>query len=377
MTGAYVTGVGSTAYAKRLEDSVDALAAKAVLAATNDAGLDPRSIDGIISYPGHVDAEGIISTFGLPDVRFRAEVALGGASAVSGLGLAALAVRGGAATTVLLLRAIKGRSGARKTQRPSYVPGARIRAQLEITAGLNMAAQRYSMLCRRYMHEHGLEREVLAEVALAARYHANLNPSAQMYGRELTAADYAAGRMIADPYGLFDCCLESDGACAVLVTAAPTERGAEILAVSEGHSDTPDDLAGRPDLLEVGLTKAARRVWAQSGLGPADMDAAMVYDCFTFEVVHQLEAAGFATPSTVAKLILEDGIRLGGRLPVNTHGGLLSEGHMAGLNHVVEAVRQLRGECGPRQVDGARHIAVTGWGNLGDGSIAVLGGRRG
>jgi acetyl-CoA acetyltransferase len=112
-------------------------------------------------------------------------------------------------------------------------------------------------------------------------------------------------------------------------------------------------------------------------MGPEDMDGAMVYDCFTFEVAHQLEAAGFATPETIGRLIMDDGIRLGGKLPVNTHGGLLSEGHMVGLNHIAEATRQLRGTCGARQISGARHIAVTGWGNLGDGSIAVLGRRNG
>ncbi len=373
---AYVVGVGSTPYAARLEGSVEALAGRAVLAALADAGLEPPDIDGIVSYPGHLEAEAVISLFGLPDVRFRAEVALGGASAVSGLGLASLAVRGGAADNVLLLRAIKGRSGLRKTQRPSAVPGARVRAQLEATVGMNTAAQRYAMLCRRYTHEYGLDRELLAEVALAARFHANLNPDAQMYGRQLTAREYAQGRMIADPYTLFDCCLESDGACAVLVSADPRPGGraarVRILSVSEGHADCPDDLVSRPDLLDVGLGRAARRVWADTGLGPADMSAAMVYDCFTFEVIHQLEAAGFATPRTIGDLIAGGGIRLGGRLPVNTHGGLLSEGHMAGLNHVVEATRQLRGEAGDRQVADARHIAVTGWGNLGDGSIAVL-----
>jgi acetyl-CoA acetyltransferase len=374
MTGAHVTGVGNTRYAKRLEESVEVLAAQAVRAAAADGGIDVRDIDGIIAYPGQLAAEAVISLLGLPDVSFRAEVALGGASAVSGLGLAALAVAGGAARTVLLLRAIKGRSGPRKTQRPSLVPGGRLRAHLEAPAGLNTAAQRYALIYRRYLHEHGLDRAVPAEIALAARFHAGLNPDAQMHGRELTAEQYAAGRLIADPYTLYDCCLETDGACAVLVTGRP--GGVRILGVSEGHADAPDDLLTRRDLLDVGLGRAAGRVWERTGLGPADMDAAMVYDCFTFEVVHQLVAAGFATPDTVADLVLRDGIRLGGRLPVNTHGGLLSEGHMAGLNHVVEATRQLRGSAGARQIDGARRIAVTGWGNLGDGSIAVLGADR-
>ncbi|MFC0534040.1 thiolase C-terminal domain-containing protein [Phytohabitans kaempferiae] len=378
MTG-YLIGVGNTEYAKRVDRPVETLAAEATIAAAADAGIDVREIDGIIAYAGHVSAETLIATLGLPDVRFRAVSSVGGASAVSALGSAAVAVAGGAAKYVLMYRALKGNSGPRKHKRPSFVPGASIRQHLEYTAGWNTAAQRYSMLARRFMYEHDLTRDHLAEVALAARAHANLNPGAQMYGRELTKEKYLSGRVIADPYRLYDCCLETDGACAVIVAADPggDGRGVRILAAAEGAPDVPDDLVSRPDFLQIGLSKAAPRAWAEAGLGPSDMDAAMIYDCFTFEVVHQLESAGFATADGVGDMIARGDIRLGGRLPVNTHGGLLSEGHLVGLNHILEAVRQLRGEAGARQVQGARHIAVTGWGNLGDGSLAVLGGPRG
>src|SRR5690606_32936905 len=137
----------------------------------------------------------------------------------------------------------------------------------------------------------------------------------------LNMEEYLAGRVVADPYRLYDCCLETDGACAVIVSAEPVNDGRPgvgILAVEEGHADPPDDITNREPFLHVGLEKAASRLWNRIGLGPEDMDAAMVYDCFTFEVAHQLEAAGFATPDTIGRLILEDGIRLGGRLPVNT-----------------------------------------------------------
>jgi len=187
---------------------------------------------------------------------------------------------------------------------------------------------------------------------------------------------YLSGRTIADPYTRFDCCLETDGACAIIVTAAdrPTRRDvdARIVAVGEGRPESPDDLTNRPDLLAVGLAPAAARAWERAGLGPQDVDAAMIYDCFTFEVVHQLEAAGFVPEGQAGPFCADGHIDLGGRLPVNTHGGLLAEGHMSGLNHVVEAVRQLRGEAIGRQVPDARHVAVTGWGDLGDGALAVL-----
>jgi acetyl-CoA acetyltransferase len=247
---------------------------------------------------------------------------------------------------------------------------------MEHVYGMNTPAQRYAVLCQRYKHEYGLDRRTLGEIALAARAHANLNPDAQMYGRELTMEDYLAGRLIADPYTLFDCCLETDGASAVIVSARTDSRDVQILSVAEAQGASPDDTSNREPFLDIGLTQAANDVWNELGVGPQDMDAAMIYDCFTFEVLHQIEEAGFAGHGEAASLIADGGIRLGGKLPINTHGGMLSEAHQAGLNHVIEAARQLRGECGPRQVEGARLIAVTGWGQLGDGSFAVLGARN-
>jgi acetyl-CoA acetyltransferase len=186
--------------------------------------------------------------------------------------------------------------------------------------------------------------------------------------------EYLQGRMIADPYTLFDCCLETDGASAVIVSAPAGHNDVRILSVGEGQGASPDDLSNREPFLDVGLTYAAKAVWNETGMGPEDMDAAMIYDCFTFEVLHQLEEAGFARHGMGHELVADGGIRLGGRLPVNTSGGMLSEGHQAGLNHVIEAVRQLRGQCGARQVPDARFIAISGWGQIGDGSFAVLGG---
>lgn len=372
---AHVVGIGHTEYSRHIERPVEVLALEATMAAARDAGISPRDIDGIISYPGHVGDDVILANFDPPAIRFRASVDLGGAAAVSGLRLAAWAVLGGAVDNVLLLRAIKGSSGPRKAARTSYLPGRGYRTNLEYTHGLNAPSQRYALLCRRYMETYGLERTTLGEIAVAARAHANLNPGAQMHGRSLSMDEYLAGRLIADPYHLFDCSQESDGACAVIVSARPGEnrgRAVRILHVAEYGPPSVVDISNREPFLGIGLKQAADEVWNRTGLGPSDMDAAMIYDCFTFEVLHQLEDAGFAPHGRGRDLVRDGQIRLGGRLPVNTHGGLLSEGHMAGLNHVVEAVRQLRGEAGRRQVAGARHIAVSGWGNLGDGSFTVL-----
>lgn len=377
MEQACITGVGHTEYAKRIDREVEVLAIEATLAAARDAGIAPSAIDGFVTYPGHVAEDVIMANLELPNVRFRSTIDLGGAAAVSGLRMAALAVLGGAATHVLLLRAIKGSSGLRKADRPSFLPGRKYRTQLEYTHGWNTPAQRYAVLCRRYMEEYGLPRRILGEIALAARAHANLNPGAQMHGRTLTMDEYLAGRMIADPYTLYDCSQETDGACAVIVSAAPSpdqsdRRAVRIVQVAEGHGASPIDISNREPFLSIGLSRAAAEVWERSGMGPKDMHAAMIYDCFTFEMLHQLEDAGFAAHGHGADLVADGQIRLGGRLPVNTHGGLLSDGHMVGLNHVVEAVKQLRGEAHRRQVDGARFIAVSGWGQLGDGSFAIL-----
>lgn len=371
-TKASITGVGNTRYSKKADRSVESLAIEAVRAAASDAGIDPQQIDGIIPYPGHLGDDVIQAELGM-NPRFRVTVDMGGCSAVSALRVAAMAVMTGAAKHVLLFRGLKGSSGARKADRPSFLPGQSFRRQLEHVYGMNTPAQRYAVLCQRYKHEYGLDRRTLGEIALAARAHANLNPDAQMYGRELTMEDYLAGRLIADPYTLFDCCLETDGACAVIVSARTDSRDVKIMSVAEAQGVSPDDTSNREPFLDIGLTQAANDVWNDIGLGPRDMDAAMIYDCFTFEVLHQIEEAGFAGHGEAAALIADGGIRLGGKLPINTHGGMLSEAHQAGLNHVIEAVRQLRGECGARQVEDARLIAVTGWGQLGDGSFAVLG----
>jgi acetyl-CoA acetyltransferase len=371
-----ISGVGETEYSKSSGRSELRLGLDATVAACRDAGVDPRDIDGFIGYPFGITAEDISSNLGVRELGFTSGVSMGGASAVASLRLAGLAIASGAAHHVLVVRARNGYSGSRIGERPSQLPSQHLRRELEHPYGWRVPAQRYAMICRRYIHEYGLSREQLGAVAVTMRVHAQLNPHAQMYGRPLTMDDYLAGRLIADPYTFYDCSLETDGACAILVSdaALATTRDwcARVLAVAEGHPDSPDDLTNRPDLLAIGLDHAADNAWNRAGMGPSDMNAAMIYDCFTFELLHQLEAAGFTAEGESGAFVAAGQIALGGSLPVNTHGGLLSEGHLSGLNHVLEAVRQLRGECGPRQVGNARRIAVTGWGDLGDGSLAVL-----
>ncbi|MBC3192972.1 transporter [Pseudonocardia sp. C8] len=374
---AAISGVGQTEFSSSSGRSTVRLAYEAISAAARDAGISTSQIDGIVPFPMGPTSEDLMPLLGTVDVRFTAVPHLGGASSTAGLRLAALAVENGTAENVAVFVARNGRSGERIDQRVRQLTGQLYRQQLEYVHGMNTPAQWYSLLCRRHMHEFGTTREALGTVALTMRRHAQLNEHAQMHGRELTWEQYLSAPVIADPYLRYDCCLETDGAAAVIVSSVARARDAvhapvRIASVVEGHPDSADDLANRRDFFNTGLTKAAPRGFGIAGLTPADVDVALVYDCFTFEVIQQLEEAGFCDRGEGGPFVTEGNIALDGSLPVNPHGGLLSEGHVAGMNHVVEAVHQLRNGCGARQVPGARVAAVTGWGDLGDGALALL-----
>jgi acetyl-CoA acetyltransferase len=183
--------------------------------------------------------------------------------------------------------------------------------------------------------------------------------------------------MIADPFRLFDCSLESAGAAAVVVSDAHCagdfrNRAIYIGGVAEGHPDSPSAITQRDDLTRIGLAKAAPVAFAMAGVSHADIDVAEIYDCFTYMVLCQIEDMGFCAKGEGGAFVSGGRIGLGGELPINTHGGLLSEAHIAGMNHIVELVRQLRGDCGERQVNDAEVGLVTGFGDLGDGSIAIM-----
>lgn len=373
-----IVGVGETEYSRKSGRTPAHLAVEAINAALADAGLERQHVDGVIAYLRSVPVDDIASAIGVGASRFTGVTHMGGASSVEGLELAAMAIASGLAETLVVYIARNGASGDRIADRVAgRLPGRQLRTQLEAPYGWTMPAQWFSMICRRHMHEYGTTKEHLGAVAVTTRAHAQLNLRAMMRGRPLTMEQYLASEPISEPYSKLDCCLESDGAAAVVVTSRERARGlrkmpVRLAGIATGRPEFTDDLVGRTDWFKTGVGVAAPPAFEMAGLRPSEMDAAMIYDCFTFEVIHQLEEAGFCGEGEGGPFAASGAIALGGKLPLNTSGGLLSEAHMLGMNHIIEAVRQLRGECGERQIPDASKIAVVGWGGMAEGAVGIL-----
>jgi acetyl-CoA acetyltransferase len=374
---AAVSGIGETAYTRGTSKSGPALQFEASLKAIADAGLSPGDIDGIVPYfPGGAIAEDHVANLGLPDLKLSVFVPMGGATCVAALQTAAMAVATGVCRHVLISVGRTGYSGARASERLLQFPQFALAGEFEAPIGVFAPAQLYAPGARRHMELYGTTPRHFAEVAVVTRQHAILNGNAVMT-KPLTVEEHHASRMISDPFRLFDCSLESDGGAAIVVSAADAARDlarpvVSILGVAEGHPDSPASITQRADLLQFGLAKAAPRAFEMAGVKPADIDVAEIYDCFTFTVINQLENLGFCKKGEGGPFIMGGRIALGGALPINTHGGLLSQGHVVGLNHIIELTRQLRGEGGRAQVKNAKTGLVTGYGDMGDGSLAIL-----
>ena len=376
---AAITGVGDTRYSKAAGRSVMTQQMEASLSAIRDAGLDPKDIDGIIAYGSMaVVAEDFITNFGIPDLTFSATTPLGGASAVSSIQCAAAAIAAGVCNHVLVPISRNGASGAggRIGARVREMPQFRVIGEFEMPLGAIAPAQLYAPMARRHMEMFGTTSRQLAEIAVSTRANAILNGNAMML-KPLTVEEHQASRMISDPLRLYDCSLESDGGCAFVVSSMERAKDCakpviEVLGVAEGHPDSPSAITQRPDLTRLGLAKAAPKAFGMAGVTTKDIDVAEIYDCFTYIVLCQLEDLGFCKKGEGGPFVASGAIKLGGSLPVNTHGGLLSQAHMAGFNHVVELTRQLRGEAGKAQVKDASVGLVTGYGDMGDGSVAIM-----
>ncbi|MEU4209962.1 lipid-transfer protein [Streptomyces sp. NPDC026206] len=360
---AAVVGIGATAFSKDSGRSELALAAEAVRAALADAGLGPGDVDGLVTFTMDTSPEiTLAQAAGIGELSFFSRVHYGGGAACATVQQAALAVAAGVAEVVVCYRAFNERSGRRfgagvRHREPS-AEGAALGWVLPF--GLLTPASWVAMAARRYLHTYGLTPEVFGHVAVTDRRHAARNPAAYFHGRPITLADHAASRWIAEPLRLLDCCQETDGGQALVVTSLDRARTlphppAVITAAAQGAGRGQEQMTGfyrgepaRPG--EAGVV--ARQLWASSGLRPADIDAAILYDHFTPYVLMQLEEFGFCAPGEGGAFVAA------GALPLNTHGGQLGEGYLHGMNGIAEAVRLLRGTS-VNQVPGAAHVLVT------------------
>ena len=402
---AHIVGVGESQYTRwgKIGDVTEhALACQAIQRAVADAGLSMDDVDGLASFAeDRNEAVFLAAELGLPTLRFGNMVWMpGGGGGCAAVSNAAMAVETGQAEVVVVYRSLcQGQffrfgTGGVTADAPANPEPPRLQQANSLMLaslgfampyGLLMAAAAYALPTRRHMHLYGTTSEQLGVIAVTFREHANRNPRAVMGGRPMTLEDHQASPMIADPHHLFDCCLESDGACAVVVTTRErardlAKRPVEILASEQGaprgYAFGPFSNANIADELYAtgGCEEMAGRLWGKAGLGPGDVDVAQIYDHFTGCVLMQIEDYGFCERGEGGAFIEGGALSWrGGSLPTNTHGGSLSEAYIHGLNHVVEGVRSLRGES-TSPVENAEVCLVTSAACV--PSSAILLGRR-
>ncbi|MFE3052877.1 lipid-transfer protein [Nocardia sp. NPDC059239] len=369
---AAIVGIGATDFSKDSGRSELRLAAEAVTAALADAGLTPADVDGLTTFTMDTNTQAAVArAAGIPSLKFFSNIPFGGGAAAATVQQAAMAVATGVADVVVAYRAFNERSGNRFGQFATHLAtgnpsSSGVDNAFSYTHGLGTPAAQVAMVARRYMHVYGARSEDFGRVAVADRKHAAVNPAAHFYGKPITLEEHQASRWIAEPLHLLDCCQETDGGVAIVVTSAERARDlpnkpALIAGAAQGSgadqyvmtSYYRDAMTGLPEMGLVG-----DQLWAQSGLRPEDMQAGILYDHFTPFVLMQLEELGFCGRGEAKDFIADGAIEIGGRLPLNTHGGQLGEAYIHGMNGIAEGVRQIRGTS-VNQVQGLENIVVT------------------
>ncbi len=368
---AAIVGIGATEFSKDSGRSEMSLASEAVAAAITDSGLSPSDIDGMVTYStdNNPDIE-IARHVGIGSLRHFSRVHYGGGAACGTIVMAAMAVATGVADAVVCYRAFNERSGRRFGAGVQDLDASATaeRAQFSWTtpAGLLTPASWVAMVARRYMHLSGATSLDFGRVAVAGRRHAANNPAAWFHEQPITLEDHQNSRWIVDPLHLLDCCQETDGGQALVVTSVERARDlpnkpAVVLAGAQGAGDQQwtmtsfyrDDIAQLPEMKVV-----ADELWTSSGLSPSDIQTAILYDHFTPYVLMQLEEFGFCARGDAKDFIADGALEIGGRLPINTHGGQLGEAYLHGMNGIAEGVRQVRGTS-LNQVDSVENVLVT------------------
>ena len=364
-----VVGIGQTAFGK-LDDTELSLACQAISAALDDAGIDPSEVDGLASSTMEPAREvEVARNIGMGDITFFSQIGYGGGAACGMVGHAAMAVASGQCNVAVAWRA---RKRAAKTSRPWANTNPRIddKNMWSRPFGMLRPVDEIAMLTRRYMHEFGATRDHLANVALASRGHANRNPNAVMYEKPMTREQYMNARWISEPLCLFDNCLETDGALAVVITRADRAKDTRqpsvlIHAAAQGlppqHQTMTNFFNDDPLLGPAWVTGA--KLWERADVGPADVNVAQLYDAFSPLIPLSLEGYGFCGRGEGAAFTENGNTQWGiGSLPVNTSGGGMSEAYVHGFNLILEGVRQIRGTSTCQVVDADVSLVTSGEG---------------
>lgn len=366
-----IVGVGESDIGRVPHMTGLGLNAQAAKRALDDAGLKVSDIDGVLTAYSFTEPYFMLGSvlceyLGLTP-RFNASMVVGGASPAVMLKHAAAAIATGQADTILVCAGENRASGQTRDAAVASLMAVG-HPYFEQPYGTSIPGF-YAMIAQRHMHVYGTTREQMAAVAVQSREHALMHPNAQMK-HALTLEQVLSAKPIADPLGMLDCCLISDAGGAFIVTSA--ERALDLKAkpvylLGIGEYHTHEHLMCAPSLTEFGATQSGRIAYEMAGLNPSDIDVAELYDCFSIVPIIELEELGFCEPGEGGAFFAEGHARIGGKLPINTHGGMLSHAHAGaagGLFGIVEAVRQLRGGLGKRQVEGAEVALVHNEGGI-------------
>jgi acetyl-CoA acetyltransferase len=366
-----IVGVGETDYQWADPRPVAALALDATRRALDDAGLSGQDVDGFVieamTMGEEAPADQIAQRLGVRNRTFSTSLGIAGSGTVGAPIVAELAIEAGLADVVVSYFGInlstRGASGAY-----AYHAGDAAKASFEMPFGYYGQAVYFAAAAARYQHEFGLTAEQLGAIVTATRDHAVRTPNA-LRREPLSMEDYLADPVVAEPLRKLDCCLVNDGGVAYVMTSLERARHLRrppVVVAGAGFGSKPVTQAQyfsqSANLLSTAATISGPLAFKRAGLSPADVDVAEIYDCFTISALLQLEDLGFAPRGEGAAFAATGALRPGGSLPMNTHGGLLSQSYVVGGNHVVEAVRQLRGERGEAQVPGAEVALVAGLG---------------